>query len=341
MCGRGGPVSRSVASWIPARSTICASTRPRRSRIRATRARSSRELEAIGYDGAFSFEAKHDPVPAAGASRPSTRARCGSAPRSRSRFARNPMNLANLALRPAVDQRRALPARARLAGAAAHREPLLVGLVAAGRAHARDRRSPMRAIFDSLGGQGGAALRGRVLSPHADDPRLRPGPEPVRTAADLPRRLRPAHDRGGGRGRRRLHRAPVPDAEVAARSARCPALERGLAKSGRTRAPISTSICATLVVTADGERRVRSASSRAARKQLAFYGSTPAYRPTLDCHGWGDLHVELNRLSKQGRWDDMTDADRRRRARSRSPSSARATRSPRSCAPASPASPTA
>ena len=35
----------------------------------------------------------------------------------------------------------------------------------------------------------------------------------------------------------------------------------------------------------------------AARKQLAFYGSTPAYRPTLDAHGWGDLHVELNPLA--------------------------------------------
>ena len=46
---------------------------------------------------------------------------------------------------------------------------------------------------------------------------------------------------------------------------------------------------------------------RAARGQLAFYGSTPAYRATLDCHGWGDLHLELNRLSKQGRWEAMTD----------------------------------
>ena len=44
----------------------------------------------------------------------------------------------------------------------------------------------------------------------------------------------------------------------------------------------------------------------AARKQLAFYGSTPAYLSTLACHGWQDLHRELNRLSKLGRWDDMT-----------------------------------
>jgi hypothetical protein len=38
---------------------------------------------------------------------------------------------------------------------------------------------------------------------------------------------------------------------------------------------------------------------------LAFYGSTPAYRPVLDAHGWGELQPELNAISKQGRWQDM------------------------------------
>lgn len=36
------------------------------------------------------------------------------------------------------------------------------------------------------------------------------------------------------------------------------------------------------------------------RRLLAFYGSTPAYRPVLDVEGWGDLQPELNRLSKTG-----------------------------------------
>lgn len=43
----------------------------------------------------------------------------------------------------------------------------------------------------------------------------------------------------------------------------------------------------------------------AARRLLGFYGSTPAYRPVLDVHGWGDLQPELNALSKQGRWEEM------------------------------------
>jgi hypothetical protein len=41
------------------------------------------------------------------------------------------------------------------------------------------------------------------------------------------------------------------------------------------------------------------------KQQIAFYGSTPAYRPVLELHGWGDLQDELNRLSKQGEWVKM------------------------------------
>ena len=63
-------------------------------------------------------------------------------------------------------------------------------------------------------------------------------------------------------------------------------------------------ICATLVVTSEREDELERLKG-VARRQLAFYGSTPAYAPTLECHGWGALHPELNRLSKQGRWDDM------------------------------------
>ena len=42
-----------------------------------------------------------------------------------------------------------------------------------------------------------------------------------------------------------------------------------------------------------------------AKGQIAFYGSTPAYRVMLEHHGWGHLQPELNRMSKQGQWLDM------------------------------------
>ena len=45
--------------------------------------------------------------------------------------------------------------------------------------------------------------------------------------------------------------------------------------------------------------------TRSTRRLLAFYGSTPAYRPVLAAHGWEDLQPELNAMSKQGRWQEM------------------------------------
>ncbi|MGI9293213.1 MAG: LLM class flavin-dependent oxidoreductase, partial [Pseudomonadales bacterium] len=43
-----------------------------------------------------------------------------------------------------------------------------------------------------------------------------------------------------------------------------------------------------------------------ARNQIAFYGSTPAYKPVLDQHDWGDLQPQLNALSKEGKWAEMS-----------------------------------
>jgi probable F420-dependent oxidoreductase len=82
-----------------------------------------------------------------------------------------------------------------------------------------------------------------------------------------------------------------------------PAVEQGLAKAGRSRASFAIS-CPVFVVTGADERSWQ-ASRDGVCKQIAFYGSTPAYRGVLELHGWGPLQTELNRLSKLGRWDEM------------------------------------
>ena len=41
------------------------------------------------------------------------------------------------------------------------------------------------------------------------------------------------------------------------------------------------------------------------KSQIAFYASTPAYRPVLDLHGWGDLQPELTAMTKEGRWPEL------------------------------------
>lgn len=82
-----------------------------------------------------------------------------------------------------------------------------------------------------------------------------------------------------------------------------PILQRGIARSGRDRRDFEVS-AEVMVATGTNEDELKTAMA-ATRKQIAFYGSTPAYRKVLDVHGWGDLHDELHRLSKEGEWDAM------------------------------------
>jgi probable F420-dependent oxidoreductase len=82
-----------------------------------------------------------------------------------------------------------------------------------------------------------------------------------------------------------------------------PAVERGLAKAGRSRDDFQFCYPA-FVVTGDDEKAWEQ-SRTAITRQLAFYGSTPAYRGVLETHGWGELQPELNGLSKQGQWEEM------------------------------------
>jgi probable F420-dependent oxidoreductase len=259
-------------------------------------------LEAIGYDGGFTFEAKHDPfLPLVLAAEHTTRLRLGTA--IAIAFARNPMNLANLAygmqsisggrfvlglgsqVRPHVERRFSMPW---------------------GRPVARMREivAALRAIFDRW--ERGAELDHRgeyythTLMIPAFDPGPNPfGPPPIFTAGFGPVMTRLAGEVADG-----FFAHPFSTRRSLLENT-LPALERGLAASGRPREALEI-VCATLVVTADDEAGFERAK-RAARKQLAFYGSTPAYLPTLACHGWEALHPELNRLSKAGRWDEMAD----------------------------------
>lgn len=82
-----------------------------------------------------------------------------------------------------------------------------------------------------------------------------------------------------------------------------PALRSGFAAAGRSRSDFQVAYPG-FVVTGSDEEAMR-ASDREIRRRIAFYGSTFAYRPVLELHGWGDLQTELHTLSLQGRWADM------------------------------------
>jgi probable F420-dependent oxidoreductase len=80
-----------------------------------------------------------------------------------------------------------------------------------------------------------------------------------------------------------------------------PRLERGLINAGRFRNEVEVSV-PVMVAVADDEH---TGPLDAARGTIAFYGSTPAYRPVLEHHGWGALGEELHSLSRRGQWSVM------------------------------------
>jgi len=260
------------------------------------------ELEEIGYDGGFTFEAKHDPfLPLALAAEHTTTLRLGTA--IAIAFARNPMNLANLGygLQAISEGRFALGLGSQVRP---HIEKRFGSVWSQPARRLREMVLAIRAIWDCW--EGGAPLdfRGEFYRHTLMIPAFDPGPNPFGPPPILMGGFGPRMTEAAGEIADGFIAHPFNSRKSLLENT-LPALERGFASAGRRRESFEI-VCATLVVTADREEAFEPVRA-AAKKQLAFYGSTPAYRPTLDCHGWGELHVELNRLSKAGRWDDMTD----------------------------------
>lgn len=84
-----------------------------------------------------------------------------------------------------------------------------------------------------------------------------------------------------------------------------PALRRGAEAAGRDPGAVGVALPALIAVGDD--QAALDVAIRATRGQIAFYGSTPAYRPVLEAHGWGDLHERLHAASRRGDWAAMAD----------------------------------
>ncbi len=76
-----------------------------------------------------------------------------------------------------------------------------------------------------------------------------------------------------------------------------PAIEAGLNKSARKRQDISISVSAFAATSAEEQA--------AARAQLAFYASTPSYRPVMELHGWAGVAEKLSSHAAKGEWAEM------------------------------------
>jgi probable F420-dependent oxidoreductase len=91
--------------------------------------------------------------------------------------------------------------------------------------------------------------------------------------------------------------------EAYLREVTLPALERGRARGGAGLSGFDI-VGSPFVVVGRTEEEMAAAVA-SVRGQLAFYASTPAYRPVLERHGWGELGDELHALSRAGRWSEL------------------------------------
>jgi probable F420-dependent oxidoreductase len=82
-----------------------------------------------------------------------------------------------------------------------------------------------------------------------------------------------------------------------------PAIARGRDAAGRDSASVGLSVPAFVAV--GSTRAELDIAIEATRRQVAFYGSTPAYRGVLELHGWGGVADQLHSASTRGQWDAM------------------------------------
>ncbi len=266
----------------------------------ARAADAAREQEEVGYDGLWAAETNHDPFLALTlAAEHTTRIELGTG--IAVALARSPMTLAQTAynLNAFAEGRLQLGLGSQIKAHITRRFAMPWSHPAA---RMREFILAMRAIWEAWEQGTKLDFRGDFYEHTLMTPFFDPGPNPfgapnVYLAAVGELMTKVAGEVADGM---LCHGFTT---ESYLREVTLPALGGGLDASGRTRADISLSLPAFIVSGTTEEEMAAAATG--VRGQIAFYGSTPAYRGVLEHHGWGDLQTELNALSKDGRWKDM------------------------------------
>ena len=263
-------------------------------------AEEAQAAEAAGYDAVWSAETSHDPfLPLVLAAEHTERVEIGTG--IAVAFPRSPMHLANFGwdLQAYSQGRFLLGLGSQIQ---AHIEKRFSATWSHPAARMRELILAVRAIWDCWNNGTKLDFRGDFYSHTLMTPFFNPGPNPygdpkIFLAAVGGRMTEVAGEVADGMLAHGFTTEPY------LREVTLPALERGLAAGGKKRGDFQIS-CPVFVVTGSNEEEVARAD-QGTRQQLAFYGSTPAYRPVLEHHGWGDLQPELNTLSKRGEWVEM------------------------------------
>ncbi|MEM9254044.1 MAG: TIGR03617 family F420-dependent LLM class oxidoreductase [Pseudomonadota bacterium] len=257
-------------------------------------------LEEMGFEGAYTFEGQSDPFIAVAAAVPGTR-RMQLMTSIAVAFARNPMNLAYLGndLQHLSGGRFVLGLGAQVK---AHIERRFSMPWSKPAARMREMVQAIKAIWESW--ETGAPLNfeGEFYSHTLMSPIFTPqisahGVPPIYIAAVGPVMTQVAAEVGEGYFLHPFNTARSTD-ELSLM-----AVGKGLKKVGKARDRFCV---AAQVITATGTTEEGLAQAvAAARHQIAFYASTPAYLPVLACHGWEELHTDARRCTRAGKWDEL------------------------------------
>jgi probable F420-dependent oxidoreductase len=260
----------------------------------------ARTLEAAGYDGVYTFEGPHDPfLPLAFAAATTTRLTLATG--IAVAFARNPMLLANLGydLQLASGGRFVLGLGSQIR---AHIEKRFAMPWSEPAARMRELVQAIRAIWACWQERTPLDFRGRFYTHTLMTPFFDPGPNPHGLPPILLAGVGPLMTEVAGEVADSMLVHPL-NTPAFVREDLLPALSRGRVRAGRVENAVTVS-CQLIVATGlDAAERERNFAQ--ARAQVAFYASTPAYRPVLERHGLGELQPRLNGLSKQGKWQEM------------------------------------
>lgn len=255
----------------------------------------------LGYDGLFTSDTAHDPFLRVAVAVPAARGLdLGTAVAVA--FARSPMTVAQVAWDLA----------------ALTEGGFLLGLGTQIRAHVERRFSmpwgsparrmseyirALRSIWNTWQEGEPLRFRGEFYSFTLMTPFFDPGPIehpsiPVYLAGVGPRMARLAGEMCDG-----YHIHPFHTVRYL-REVTIPAMRDGAEQAGRVLDQVEMA-SGVFVVTGRDSREMEAMRARV-RQQIAFYASTPAYRPVLELHGW-DFGPRLTALSKRGRWRMMAD----------------------------------
>ncbi len=261
----------------------------------------SQSFERMGFDGAWTFEAGHDPfLPAALAIDSTKDLILGT--NIAVAFARSPMSMAQVAwdlqkhskgrfhlglgtqVRAHIERRYSMP----------YDHPV---------ARLKDYVNTMRAIWNTFQTGAKPAHEGPFYKFVLMNPMFNPGPIdhpniPIWLAGVNELMCKAAGEVADG-----FHVHPMHSIAYLKEFA-IPKIDEGAKTRGKRASDVKLYAP---VFTVSGEtQKDQDASLAEVRRQISFYGSTPAYRPVLDHHGKTDVAKQLSVHARQGEWDQMS-----------------------------------